>query len=237
MLCSSFIRLWYSASLFCSGLSGGTALFDILTGKVAPAGRLPITQYPAIYPTQIPMTDMNLRPSATSPGRTYKWYTGTPIYEFGFGLHYTTFAFSWASSTPRTYAIADVVSRANASGVAFPDLAPLDTFAVRVENTGATTSDYVALLFASGAFGPAPRPNKQLVAYTRVHGLAPGASAIASMNVTLGALARADEDGRKWLYPGSYTLALDTTGALIHSFTLTGEAAMIADWPKNTTGA
>ena len=215
------------------GQSGGTALFDILTGKVAPAGRLPITQYPAIYATEIPMTDMNLRPSATSPGRTYKWYTGTPIYEFGFGMHYTTFAFSWASGAPSTYAIADVMKRARSA--AFADLATLDTFSVRVKNTGTTASDYVALLFASGTFGPAPHPNKQLVAYTRLHGLAPGASAVAALDVTLGALARADESGRKWLYPGTYTLKLDTTGALAHSFTLTGEAAMVADWPSNTT--
>ena len=58
------------------------------------------------------------------------------------------------------------------------------------------------------------------------------------MNVTLGALARASaEDGRKWLYPGTYTLKLDTTGELAHEFTLTGEAVMIADWPKDTSGA
>ena len=102
---------------------------------------------------------------------------------------------------------------------------------------GKVASDYVALLFASGTFGPTPHPNKQLVAYTQLHGLAPGKSAVASLNVTLGALARADEDRRKWLYPGTYTLQLDTTGELAHEFTLTGEAAMIADWPKDTSGA
>ena len=178
------------------------------------------------------MTDMTLRPSATNPGRTYKWYTGTPVYEFGFGLHYTTFAFSWAGvaagaastagSLPRTYSIADLVSRAK-QGAAFPDLALLDTFTVRVTNTGKTTSDYVALPFVSGTFGPAPHPNKQLVAYTRVHRPAPNGSAAAHLNVKLGALARADES--EWLYPGIYTLALDTTGELKRTFRLVGEAA------------
>ena len=218
------------------GQSGGTALFDIITGKVAPAGRLPITQYPAEYATQIPMTDMQLRPHDSSPGRTYKWYTGQPVFEFGFGLHFTTFKFAWASSSPRSYAIADVMSRAR-SAAAFPDLATLDSFPVKVTNTGKVTSDYVALLFASGSFGPAPHPNKQLIAYTRVHGLAPGHSATAQLNVTLGALARADEDGKKWLYPGTYTLKLDTTGELSHTFSLTGSAAMVADWPTDTTSA
>ena len=40
------------------------------------------------------MTDMTLRPSATNPGRTYKWYTGTPVFEFGFGLSYASFSYS-----------------------------------------------------------------------------------------------------------------------------------------------
>ncbi|KAI0778756.1 glycoside hydrolase family 3 protein [Trametes elegans] len=244
------------------GQSGGAALFDILTGKAAPAGRLPITQYPAEYAEQVQMTDMTLRPSATNPGRTYKWYTGTPVYEFGFGLHYTTFDFAWAApgiaanasttaanttvaavgnetnatsfaGPARTYAIADLVSRGDGAA-SFLDLAPLDTFAVRVTNTGRATSDYVALLFVSGEFGPAPRPRKQLVAYTRVHGLAPRRSVVAELPVTLGAIARADETGAKWVYPGTYTLALDTDGALKHTFTLTGEAAKIATWPSDT---
>ncbi|OSD03373.1 glycoside hydrolase family 3 protein [Trametes coccinea BRFM310] len=230
------------------GQSGGTALFDILTGKVAPAGRLPITQYPAIYAEQVPMTDMTLRPSATNPGRTYKWYTGTPVYDFGFGLHFTTFDFSWASAgaasdatnstdlrgPSSTYSISDLVSRGKKSA-AFLDLATLDTFSVRVTNTGKVTSDYVALLFVSGSFGPSPHPNKQLVSYTRVHGLAPKKSTTVQLPVTLGAIARADESGAKWIYPGTYTIALDTDGALKHTFTLTGSAAKIATWPSDSS--
>ncbi|CDO73054.1 Glycoside Hydrolase Family 3 protein [Trametes cinnabarina] len=230
------------------GQSGGTALFDILTGNVAPAGRLPITQYPAIYADQVPMTDMTLRPSASNPGRTYKWYTGTPVYEFGFGLHFTTFDFSWAApgaaadatnvtdfgGPPSTYSISDLVQRGQKSA-AFLDLAPLDTFSVRVTNTGKATSDYVALLFVSGSFGPSPHPNKQLVSYTRVHGLAPRKSAIAKLPVTLGAIARADQSGDQWIYPGTYTIALDTDGVLKHTFRLTGSAAKIATWPTDAS--
>ncbi|EIW53941.1 glycoside hydrolase family 3 protein [Trametes versicolor FP-101664 SS1] len=230
------------------GQSGGTALFDILTGKAAPAGRLPITQYPAAYTKQVPMTDMSLRPSATNPGRTYKWYSGTPVFEFGFGLHYTTFVFSWAApsaaaavdstasfgSLAKSYSISQLVAHGQES-TAFLDLAPLDTFAVRVTNTGRVASDYVALLFVSGAFGPAPHPKKQLVAYTRVHGLAPRGSTVAQLPVTLGAIARADKNGEKWVHPGTYTLALDTDAVLTHTFTLTGSAVKIASWPKDSS--
>ncbi|KAI1790558.1 hypothetical protein LXA43DRAFT_1015734, partial [Ganoderma leucocontextum] len=169
------------------------------------------------------MTDMTLRPSETNPGRTYKWYTGTPVFEFGFGLHYRTFSFAWAptayttanSATAATasYAIDELVASGNTSA-AFLDLPPLDTFAVRVTNTGNITSDYVALLFVSGTFGSAPHPNKQLLSYMRLHGLASKQSAVAELNVTLGAISRVDESRAKWVYPGTYTLALDTTGEL-----------------------
>jgi beta-D-xylosidase 4 len=81
------------------GQDGGTALFDIITGKQGPAGRLPITQYPADYVDQVPITDMSLRPGTGNPGRTYKWYNQTPVVEFGTGLHYTNFTFDWASGT------------------------------------------------------------------------------------------------------------------------------------------
>lgn len=49
------------------GQDGGPAVFDILTGTHAPAGHLPVTQYPAHYLNDVPMTDMSLRPSSPSP--------------------------------------------------------------------------------------------------------------------------------------------------------------------------
>ena len=51
-----------------------------------------LLQYPADYVNQISFFDMSMR---DSPGRTYKFYTGTPVFEFGQGLSYTTFTFDW----------------------------------------------------------------------------------------------------------------------------------------------
>lgn len=48
------------------GQDGGTALINTIMGKNAPAGRLPVTQYPADYVNQVPMTDMSLRPNSSS---------------------------------------------------------------------------------------------------------------------------------------------------------------------------
>lgn len=215
------------------GQSGGAALFDILTGKAAPAGRLATTQYPAEYVNQVPMTDMTLRPSLVNPGRTYKWYTGTPVFEFGFGLHYTTFSHSWATKPSSSHNIQSLFSRARSA--AHMDLGLLDTFTVNVRNTGRVTSDYVALLFVNSKNGPAPHPNKELISYVRLHDIAPGRTATAKLEVTLGSIARADENGDLWLFPGTYQLTVDTDAVLKTSFQLTGSATRISEWPRDNS--
>ncbi|KAL0576685.1 hypothetical protein V5O48_005284 [Marasmius crinis-equi] len=214
------------------GQSGGAALVDIITGKQSPAGRLPITQYSATYASQVPMTDMTLRPSDSNPGRTYKWYTGEPVFEFGTGLHYTTFNFTWESTGSDSYDIQDLIQVANSSDVSHVDLGTLDTFEVTVANTGNATSDYVALLFSSTTAGPSPAPLKELVSYTRVKAVAPGQSVTAELKVTLGSIARTDEDGNRVLYPGSYELQLDMNGTIKKTFTLSGSEAQLFAWPK-----
>ncbi|OJA19099.1 hypothetical protein AZE42_10045 [Rhizopogon vesiculosus] len=215
------------------GQSGGKAVFDILSGKVAPAGRLPITQYPANYVDEIPMTDMNLRPNVTSPGRTYIWYIGQPIYEFGYGKHYTTFSYKWAQAPACSYDIQDLVAAAKYDS--YLDNAPFATLAVDVTNTGQVTSDYVSLLFANGTYGTAPYPNKVLVSYARSHSITPGNTTTAKLPITLGNLARADINGNFWLYPGTYELALDTSGVLNANFELTGTAAQLTSFPQKMT--
>ncbi|KXN86330.1 putative exo-1,4-beta-xylosidase bxlB [Leucoagaricus sp. SymC.cos] len=212
------------------GQSGGTAIFDIITGKVAPAGRLTTTQYPAEYIKQVNMTDMSLRPSPTSPGRTYKWYTGKPVVEFGHGLHFTTFQFSWQKQPLMHYNIQQLI---HGSGAEYLDLATLDTFHILVKNTGKVSSDYVALLFLSGDGGPSPRPLKSLVSFTRAHDIKAGSSAVVSLKVTLGSVARADEQGDLWLFSGSYRLMLDLgDDVLTHDFVLVGTSTRIVQWPR-----
>ncbi|KAJ3563996.1 hypothetical protein NP233_g8584 [Leucocoprinus birnbaumii] len=213
------------------GQSGGSAIFDIIAGKEAPAGRLTATQYPATYTKQTSMTDMSLRPSASSPGRTYKWYSGKPVVEFGHGLHYTTFEFSWRRQPPSHYDIQHLIS--SAQGHTPLDLATFDIFQITIHNTGRVTSDYVALLFLSGDAGPAPRPNKSLVSFNRTHGIKPGSTSTAHLQVTLGSLARADERGDLWLFAGSYRVILDAgKGVLTHDFVLAGSDTRIVNWPQ-----
>ncbi|KAH9943802.1 beta-xylosidase [Amylocystis lapponica] len=214
------------------GQSGGTALFDILVGNKAPAGRLPVTQYPVDYVYEVPMTDMALRPGPGNPGRTYKWYTGTPVFEFGFGLHYTNFTASIApTDTSATYDISTLVN--GCTGAAYPDLCPFNSYTANVTNTGSSVaSDYVSLLFLKGEFGPYPYPNKALVAYSRLYAVAPLTSQTTTLNLTLGSLARVDDYGNTILYPGSYSVVLDVDSKDVYNFTLTGQPAVLDEWPQ-----
>ncbi|KAK6538495.1 hypothetical protein TWF694_010078 [Orbilia ellipsospora] len=204
---------------------GGKALLDVLTGQTSIAGRLPITQYPASFVSDVSIFNINLRPSGSYPGKTYRWYTGTPVLPFGYGLHYTTFGFKWGTTLKTEYNIQDIV---NAAGNAINDVTPWTTISVTVSNTGDITSDYVGLLFlSSNNAGPTPRPNKTLVSYARLHGISAGASSVLSLPLTLGSIARANADGNLVIFPGDYTISLDNDNSLTYSFTLTGRQGTI----------
>ncbi|KAA8536488.1 hypothetical protein F0562_028966 [Nyssa sinensis] len=75
------------------GEAGGAALADVIFGYYNPSGRLPMTWYPQSYADNVPMTNMNMRPDPSTgyPGRTYRFYSGETVYEFGDGLSYSQF--------------------------------------------------------------------------------------------------------------------------------------------------
>ncbi|KAF2028145.1 glycoside hydrolase [Setomelanomma holmii] len=224
------------------GQDGGPAILDILTGKAAPAGRLPQTQYPSSYISEVSMTNMALRPGKNNPGRTYKWFNGTAIYEFGYGLHYTNFSANITSGLEQSYAVESLASNCNAT---YPDQCAFASVEVTVLNDGNMPSDYVALGYIGGTHGPVPQPKKTLIAYQRLFSVAGGSSGTATLNLTLASLARVDEMGNKVLYPGDYSLLIDNQPLASFKFTLTGnEAGAVLDkWPqppanraKTTTG-
>ncbi|KAJ5167528.1 exo-1-4-beta-xylosidase xlnD [Penicillium canariense] len=216
------------------GQSGGQALFDIITGKRAPAGRLTTTQYPAKYALQFPATDMGMRPSGSNPGQTYMWYSGTPVYEFGHGLFYTTFKTSLGGSrgtgNETSFDIVDLLSRSH-DGYKIVEQLPFLNFTVSVTNTGRVLSDYSAMLFANTTAGPQPYPNKWLVGFDRLGALKPHTSQIMTIPITLDNVARTDAEGNRIIYPGMYELALNNERSAVLSFTLTGNATTLSKWP------
>lgn len=181
------------------GMNGGIAVLDVLTGKKAPAGRLPITQYPGEYVNQVNMTDMTLRPSAKNPGRTYRWYTKA-VQEFGYGLSYSKFSvkFGKVGGDLKTEAACDTEYR---DLCVFAEKLP-----VRVTNVGNVTSDYVVLIFSTSNAGPAPRPEKSLVAYQRLRDVKPGEEREVEFEMSVGSFSRIEENGDTVLYTGEYCL-------------------------------
>ena len=78
---NAILEAWYP------GEQGGKAIADTLTGKNNPAGRLPVTFYASL--DQLPeFTDYSMA------NRTYRYFTGKPLYKFGYGLSYTSFGYS-----------------------------------------------------------------------------------------------------------------------------------------------
>ncbi|KAI9700946.1 MAG: hypothetical protein M1820_006591 [Bogoriella megaspora] len=218
------------------GQSGGQAVFDILAGKRAPAGRLVSTQYPADF-ADFRQNDLNLRPdeSTGNPGQTYIWYTGKPVYQFGDGLFYTTFSTEAAGATNGTAInITNALSQPH-PGYEFAEQKPLVNFTVKVTNTGKVASDYSAMLFTSTQnAGPSPYPNKWLVGFDRLGSIAPGSSATLNIPIPLGAMARADEKGNLVVFPGTYKLALNNDESVVLSVTLAGDEAVVQSWPLET---
>jgi beta-glucosidase len=75
---AAILETWYS------GQEGGNAVADVIFGKYNPAGRLPVTFYASD-------SDLPAFGDYSMEGRTYKYFRSKPLYEFGFGLSYTTF--------------------------------------------------------------------------------------------------------------------------------------------------
>ena len=81
--CNAILQAWYP------GEEGGAAIADVLFGDVAPSGKLPVTFYRNV--NQLPdFEDYSMK------GRTYRYFTGSPLFAFGYGLSYTTFQYGKA---------------------------------------------------------------------------------------------------------------------------------------------
>nr|WP_232496260.1 glycoside hydrolase family 3 C-terminal domain-containing protein [Novosphingobium kaempferiae] len=78
---AAIVEAWYP------GQAGGLAIGNVLAGKTNPGGRLPLTFYKSV-------ADLPSFSDYTMEGRTYRYFRGTPVYPFGYGLSYTTFSYA-----------------------------------------------------------------------------------------------------------------------------------------------
>ncbi|CAM5665845.1 Sugar hydrolase OS=Streptomyces aurantiogriseus OX=66870 GN=GCM10010251_33980 PE=4 SV=1 [Streptomyces aurantiogriseus] len=184
------------------GQAAGTALARILAGDVSPAGRLPQTWYAddADLPDLLDYDVIGAR-------QTYLYFEGTPLFPFGHGLSYASFA----------YADLAVGVGDDSARVSFT-----------VTNTGDVTADEVAQLYTRPVDPSVTRPRRELLAHRRVT-LAPGEKAEVSFEVPLSAFAFWDVARGDWrLEPGPYDLLVGASSEDVRlrtTVTLDGEPA------------
>jgi beta-glucosidase len=134
------VEAWYP------GQAGGTAIAEILFGDVNPSGRLPITFYRETVDIP-PFADYSME------GRTYRFFTGKPLFPFGHGLSYTSFTYANARLSRKRIP--------SSSG---------DTLWVSVDlaNRGERDGEEVAQLYVRALESSVPRPVKELRGFQRV---------------------------------------------------------------------
>ncbi|KAG1688059.1 hypothetical protein DVH05_023850 [Phytophthora capsici] len=174
---------------FYPGFFGSRAMADVLFGNVNPGGKLPVTMYRSDYVNQVKMTSMDM---TASPGRSYRYFKGKPVFPFGWGLSYTSF------SLVRADKAVQVVSKTRNA-----------TVSVILSNNGPVDGDEVVFAFfrplKTGVRGPAKLLNKQLFDYHRTH-LAASKRSKLSFTVQRSSLALVDNDGNLVSFPGEYEI-------------------------------
>ncbi len=188
------VEAWYP------GEEAGTALADVLFGDYNPGGKLPVT----FYRSEADLPDF--RDYNMSAGHTYRYFQGEPLYPFGYGLSYTTFAYRNLSLSAAA-------------------IGPEDSLNVQVDvhNTGDRAGDTVVQLYLTDVEASVPVPIRQLAGFTRLH-LVPGETQTVTFTVEPALFSLIDEAGRRIVEPGLFEVSVGggqptdpTAGALTAS--------------------
>ena len=172
----ALLQAWYPGEV------GGTAVADVLSGAYNPSGRLPVTVYASAQDLP-PFVDYRMA------GRTYRYFTGTPLFGFGYGLSYTHFGYSNLSMP------ASVKAGESASVTA------------TVTNTGAVEGDEVAELYLTPPANAGSIDGQGLIrslAGTRRVHLKPGESARVTFALSPRALSLVRRDGVRIQSDGAF---------------------------------
>jgi beta-glucosidase len=153
----------------------GNALADVLFGDYNPAGRLVQTWVKSMDDLP-PMLDYNIR-----HGRTYMYFKGEPLYPFGYGLSYTTFAYSKLRTDAPRLVKGGMV-----------------TVSVDVRNTGKRDGQEVVQLYVSHVGSKVERPIKELKGFQRVF-LKAGETKTVRIRLQAKDLAYWDAEKKQWV--------------------------------------
>ncbi|MGA9670277.1 MAG: glycoside hydrolase family 3 C-terminal domain-containing protein [Terracidiphilus sp.] len=197
----AILEAWYP------GVEGGTAIARTLAGLNNPAGRLPITFYASLDGLPA-FTDYSLK------GRTYRYFTGKPLWGFGYGLSYSTFKYRPVSLSSDSVKAGDSI-----------------TATVAVTNSGAAPGEEVV-----EAYLKTPQPDgpvHSLVGFQRIT-IPAGQTRQVALHIDPRSLSSVDDKGDRKILPGKYTLILggaqpeETAAKSEATFTVTGSL----DLPK-----
>lgn len=134
----AIVNAWYG------GQSAGKAVADVLFGDYNPAGRLPVTFYKND-------ADLPSFEDYSMNNKTYRYFTGTPLYGFGYGLSYTTFKYDALKVTPKAKKDSEL------------------SVTVRITNTGKTEGEEVPQLYVMNQDSGIKTPLKSLKGFERIH--------------------------------------------------------------------
>ena len=204
----AILEAWYP------GQAAGSGLGDVLFGDYNPAGRLPVTFYKSA--DQIPpFTDYNMR------GRTYRYFAGEPLYPFGFGLSYTTFAYGNLRLPSSVHPGEKVLA------------------SVDVQNTGKREGEEVVQLYVTDVQVTVPAPIRSLQGLCRIY-LKPGEKKSVSFSLEPRQLSLIDLQNRRVVEPGIFEVSVGgkqpgfkgkadavTTGAVSGRFEVVGPPYVI----------
>eukprot|EP00163_Fabomonas_tropica_P007219 TRINITY_DN16905_c0_g1_i1.p1 TRINITY_DN16905_c0_g1~~TRINITY_DN16905_c0_g1_i1.p1 ORF type:complete len:740 (-),score=162.35 TRINITY_DN16905_c0_g1_i1:31-1968(-) len=192
------------------GQSGGQAIAEAVMGKFSPSGRLPYTMYPADYVDQVSFFDMDMRAKSGYPGRTYRYYTGTPLWEFGTGLSYSAVQYKWVDSATMPALVTAKHESLSETTV---------SFRCNVTNDGPFAQSVSVLAYIT--YGPDQGPDfpiKKLFGFQRTKVLQPSESQEIFFAPTLDELAEINEHGHKVLPSHPVTIRI---GEASHTMTIT----------------
>lgn len=206
----AILHAWYP------GQFGGTAIADVIFGDYNPAGRLPVTFYKSVNDLP-PFDDYKME------GKTYRYFRGTPLYPFGYGLSFSKFVYSNLRMSN------DV--RAGQSLTVTAD----------VRNVGEVAGDEVVQLYLSDSQASVPVPIRNLAGVERIN-LKPGERRTVSFTVAPRQMSLILDNGRRVIEPGDFAISVGgeqpgftgsakakTTGTVEGKFTVTGKAFEIAE--------
>lgn len=192
----AILQAWYP------GEQGGHALCDLLFGDVNPSGKLPISfpqsvgHIPCFHNHKLSARGYYKRPgSPGNAGRDYVFSDTSPLYPFGYGLSYTTFAYSELTVTPEELSADGSVN-----------------VSVEVKNTGTVTGQEVIQLYLTDCFCRITPFVRKLCGFSKIE-LQPGESRRVSFTLDKRHLSFINEQMQREVEPGEFVVAIDDLSA------------------------